>query len=149
MPTRLQLEFMEARSKGPDSECVRLVARSDTAGPDNSMYLTAACRSLEEIEHAVASLKEQMDSLVQEARALFHRARNEGEAVTGSPQTLEEIWDAMEGAGNLEEMRRIFNELDPDKRRELADFVFTHKNVFKGAAALFSQHYNEGSGGLE
>jgi len=44
---------------------------------------------------------------------------------------------------SIEEMRGIFNALGSEKRQEVADFVLTQLNIFKGTASTFSQHYNE------
>jgi hypothetical protein len=49
----------------------------------------------------------------------------------------------MERAGGLDGMRQHFNQLPLEKRKEVADFIFTNVNIFKGAASLFSQHFNE------
>jgi hypothetical protein len=49
----------------------------------------------------------------------------------------------LEECSSFEEMREYFNGLSLNKRQEVADFVLTQLNIFKGAASIFSQHYNE------
>jgi hypothetical protein len=97
-----------------------------------------------EFEREVDALKAAMDDLLQRAREAFRE--RDGEPAGGPSlqlESVEDIWQALENCTTIGEMQKIFNGLDPEKRQEVADFVLTELNIFKGAASTFSQHYNE------
>jgi hypothetical protein len=100
---------------------------------------------MEGFEKALAYLKKSMDSILESAKTTFqqHQAKVKDQAAVTDFHSSEEIWQALEECSSIEEMRVRFNELSLRKRQEVADFVLTQLNIFKGAASIFSQHYNE------
>lgn len=123
---------------------VRLVTRSYPSDARGLVMLTPECQSLEHLERAIGRLKVRLDTLLKEGGEVFRRNQAEKDAARRSvPRTPQEIWKAMEGAGDPEGMRQLFNPLPFATRKEVANFIFTHVNIFKGAASLFSQHFNE------
>ncbi len=138
----------EGETKAPR---MRLAVRAYPSDEKGFISLTSDCENLEEFEQAVRKLKESMDALMQRARETFQQyqtAEGEGARAMGS-QSANEIWQFLEECDSIEEMREIFNGLGLQKRQEVADFVLTQLNIFKGAASIFSQHYNEGECLLE
>ena len=130
---------------------MRLVVRAYPSDEKGLISLTSDCETLEEFEQAVRKLKEGMDTLMQKARETFQQyqtVEGEGARAMGS-QSAKEIWQSLEECDAIEEMREIFNGLGLQKRQEVADFVLTQLNIFKGAASIFSQNYNEGECLLE
>ena len=124
---------------------MRLAVRAYPSDEKGFISLTSDCETLEEFEQAVRELKEGMEALMQRARETFQQyqtAEGEGARAMGS-QSAMEIWQFLEECDSVEEMREIFNGLGLQKRQEVADFVLTQLNIFKGAASIFSQHYNE------
>lgn len=137
---RLDLSETDKTASGPPG--LRLVARLEAPEESGPIYLTPACTSIEEFAQVVEALKGQMDAVVAKAREVFSQHEAENEEPGQKPQTVEAIWRALEGGNRLDEMRSFFNALELSKRQEVADYVFTQLNIFKGAASLFSQHYN-------
>ena len=130
---------------------MRLAVRAYPSDEKGFIAMTSDCETLEEFEQAVQELKESIDSLMQRARETFQQCQTvvgEGASAMGS-QSAKEIWQFLEECESTEEMREIFNGLELPKRQEVADFVLTQLNIFKGAASIFSQHYNEGECLLE
>ncbi|NIM22903.1 MAG: hypothetical protein GTO21_10095 [Armatimonadetes bacterium] len=86
-----------------------------------------------------------MDSMLESARETFQQYQDQvkGEKAVTDFHSVEEIWQALEECASIEEMRAMFNTLGLQKRREVANFVLTQLSIFKGAASIFSQHYNE------
>ena len=86
-----------------------------------------------------------MDNILESAKTTFrqHQAKAEDETAVTDFHSSEEIWQALEECSSIEEMRVRFNELSLRRRQEVADYVLTELNIFKGAASIFSQHYNE------
>ena len=61
----------------------------------------------------------------------------------------DQIWDILSKIKDPELLSVKFNSLSHQKRFEVADYVFTHGNVFSGAASVFSARYNSEKGMLE
>ena len=123
---------------------LRVVTRSYPSDARGFVALVPECEGIEQLERAIAHLKGKLDTLLKEGTALFRKHQVEREATLKPiPRTPREIWKAMEGAGDLDGMREHFNPLPLEKRKELANFIFTNVNIFKGPASLFSQHFNE------
>ena len=124
---------------------VRLAVRAYPSDEKGYTSLTPECDTMEGFEQAVDELKKMMNSALERARETFqqYQAQAKGEKAVSDFHNPEEIWQALEECSSLEEMREIFNGLSESKRQEVADFVLTQLNIFKGAASTFSQHYNE------
>jgi len=137
---------LDEKNQGDSGEVsVRLVVRSYPSDSKGYVSLTPDCETMEEFEKALAHLRKSMDSILESAKTTFqrHKARVKGEKAATDFHTPEEIWQALEACSSIEEMRVRFNELSLRKRQEVADFVLTQLNIFKGTASIFSQHYNE------
>ena len=139
------LDKIETREGETVPPRVRLAVRAYPSDEKGMISLTSDCETLEGFEQAVRELKESMDTLAQRARDIFQQyqiVEEEGARAIGS-QSAREIWQLLEQRDSIEEMREIFNGLGLEKRQEVADFVLTQLNIFKGAASTFSQYYNE------
>lgn len=140
----LILDVIQEGKGGQGAPCVRLATRSYPSDARGFVLLARECEGIEQLEHAISHLKGKVDILLEEGRALFRKHQTEMEVTLQPiPKTPQEIWKEMERAGSLDGMREHFNPLPLEKRKELADFIFTNVNIFKGAASLFSQHFNE------
>ena len=141
----LFLDLLETEEKEGAPPRMRLVVRSYPSDEKGYASLTPECDTLEGFEQAVDELKKRMNSALERARETFqqYQAQAKGEKAVSDYHTAEEIWQALEECPSLEEMRELFNGLSLSKRQEVADFVLTQLNIFKGAASTFSQHYNE------
>jgi hypothetical protein len=141
----MQIDLVEKKQGDLGEVSVRLVVRSYPSDSRGYVSLTPDCETIEEFEGALAHLKKSMDSILERAKITFqrHQAKVEDEKAATEFHTCEEIWHALEACSSIEEMRVRFNELSMAKRQEVADFVLTQLNIFKGAASIFSQHYNE------
>jgi hypothetical protein len=142
-PEEVLLDVIQEEGSERRSPRARLVARSYPADRRGFIYLTPECTTIDHFEQAVAQLLERLEALVQEARAAFKQSQAEEEMAVKELHTVEEVWHAMEKGATLEAMQVVFNPMDPGKRREVANFIFSQLNIFKGPASTFSQHYNE------
>ena len=141
----LFLDLLETEEEEGVPPRMRLVVRSYPSDEKGYASLTPECETMEGFEQAVEELKKRMDSALERARETFqqYQAQAKGENGVSDFHNAEEIWQALEECSSLEEMRELFNGLSLSKRQEVADFVLTQLNIFKGAASTFSQHYNE------
>ena len=141
----LFLDLLETEEKEGAPPRMRLVVRAYPSDEKGYTSLTPECDTMEGFEQAVAELKQRMNSALERARDTFqqYQAQVKGEKAVSDFHSAEEVWHALEECSSLEEMREFFNGLSVSKRQEVADFVLTQLNIFKGAASTFSQHYNE------
>jgi hypothetical protein len=140
----LILDVIQEGKEGQGAPRVRLVTRSYPSDGRGFVLLAPECEGIEQLERVISHLKGKLDIVLEEGRALFRKYQTEREATLQPiPKTPQEIWKEMERAGSLDGMREYFNPLPLEKRKEVADFIFTNVNIFKGAASLFSQHFNE------
>lgn len=61
----------------------------------------------------------------------------------------EEIWSILSAILGEVDFIQAFNALEEGTRREVAEHVLTHCNVFSGKAAVFSSRYDEKSALME
>ncbi len=141
----LVLDVVQEGEGEAASPCVRLVVRAYPADAKGFVSLTQKCETMEVFERAVAELRKSMDNILLRAGEIFqqYQLQVNGEKAVTEFHTAEEIWQALEECPSIDEMRELFNALSRAKRQEMANFVFTQLNIFKGAASSFSQHYNE------
>jgi hypothetical protein len=141
----LILDWVQKEEGEAASLRVRLAVRAYPSDSKGFVSLTPDCETMDGFEQAVAKLEENMASMLQRAREKFqqYRAQVKGETAVTDLHSVEEIWQTLEECASVEEMRELFNALSLSRRQQVADFVLTQLNIFKGAASVFSQHYNE------
>ena len=139
----LHLDVVEKEEGESGAIRARLVVRAYPSDSRGYVSLIPDCETMEEFEKALAHLKRNMESILESAKTTFQQYQATDETGVTDFHTSAEIWQVLEECTSIEEMRVRFNELNLRKRQEVADFVLTQLNIFKGAASIFSQHYNE------
>ena len=115
-----------------------------------SVLLIPKCSSYRILEQEVARIKEELDTLLEKSRKTFEVDGGKGEDwEVNENMGAEQIWDILSKIKDAELLSVKFNSLSHQKRLEVADYVFTHGNVFSGAASVFSTRYNSEEGVLE
>ncbi len=117
---------------------------------NGSVLLIPKCSTYEILEQEVARIKEELDTLLEKSRKTFEVEGGKGEDwEVNENMGAEQIWDILSEIKDPEFLSVKFNGLSHQKRFEVADYVFTHGNVFSGAASVFSTRYNSEKGMLE
>ncbi len=115
-----------------------------------SALLIPKCSSYRILEQEVARFKEELDTLLEKSRKTFEVDGGKGEDwEVNENMGAGQIWDILSKIKDPELLSVKFNSLSHQKRFEVADYVFTHGNVFSGAASVFSTRYNSEKGMLE
>jgi hypothetical protein len=115
-----------------------------------SVLLIPKCSSYKILGEEVARIKEELDTLLEKSRKTFEVDGGKGEDwEVNENMGAEQIWDILSKIKDPELLSVKFNSLSHQKRFEVADYVFTHGNVFSGAASAFSTRYNSEKGMLE
>lgn len=139
MPAELKLKIQ----KDENGHKIGIIAEQE----GRTIILAGPCQSKEELQGEIGVLGRKLEVLLHEAEAAF-KEMLQSTTDMGIPEAPEGIWRLLERTIGLEEMKALFNSLPEGKRRQVADFILSHVNVFKGPGATFAQHYEEESASL-
>lgn len=115
---------------------------------ESTIPLTRSFDSYEDFKQEIEALKEHIDLIEKEAKEYLFRSTEERPDITDD-MTPQEIWSVLSNIQDEDRFIKEFNLLPQDKRRDIADYVFTHCNVFSGMASIFSARYNYESALME
>lgn len=145
------LKILEEEEKAPEGGKSLALALEVRVGEQSlACPLFSPCRSLEAFAGEIESLKQELDGFVQAAEACFSHAPGLKDAdgrLEG--MSAEEIWSRLCEAPSDEAFAARFNDMEEPKRREVAEFVLAHCNVFSGRASLLSSRYDHATGLLD
>jgi hypothetical protein len=110
--------------------------------------LSGVCRSHAELASEVEKVQDDLSRILKEAEDFFSRPARKKGGIPGSALSPEEVWKEI-SKGDEDFFVSSFNSLDDSTRREVAEFVLTHCNIFSGKGAVFSGRYSNESGLLE
>ncbi len=111
--------------------------------------ITKACESYEVLSDEVMAIRHDLERIVKEAKGFFEKEAL-GEVPEVTPEMpVEEIWSVFSQIESEDQITQLFNGLDETKRKEVAEYILTHCNVFSGTGAFFSRSYNSSSGFIE
>jgi len=112
-------------------------------------HVTKACDSYEELSNEVKAIQDDLERTLQEAKGLFANEMAGEAPAIGDNMSAEEIWSVLSQIESEDQITKYFNDLDETKRKEVAEYILTHCNVFSGMGAFFSRCYNSSSGFIE
>lgn len=129
----LEFRIEHIENKGRNEEFMLLVT---ITGKNLSFtYKLFHCSDKETLLSYVKILKEKIENILSKAKALEEPKERQRDLAP------EQLWKEI-SAMNDEEAVSFYNSLDEQKRREFADFVFSHCNVFSGKGRLFSERFD-------
>lgn len=136
---------VEGEPAKPDAYSVHL----GWEGPKHGQFveLVAPCNSIDSFQREIDRLMGELRQLAVEARRQaesFDRAREAGAELNPA-----KVWQEMDGLATEAEMFEFFNGLDELQRQQVAEYIFTNVNMFKGRGPVFSEHYDATSHCLE
>jgi hypothetical protein len=102
--------------------------------------------SLDEWEAAVQRILEGIERISHRGRALLEPPKEEMGLDLLGDLDPEELWSRLSQIEEEDHFIRSFNELEPSRRRDVAEYVLTTCNIFSGNAAIFSSRYDDESG---
>lgn len=114
---------------------------------DKSIHLIGPCETLDDFQKEIAHLILELNELSRQAKQKLESFDRR----SGAQQTVDaaQLWKQLEACGTDHEMFELFNSYGPVQRQEVAEYVFTHVNMFKGRGPVFSEHYDAASRLLE
>ena len=135
---------IEAASDKRDAFIIRLGVKDSES--NDTVRLIAACSGIEQLRKEIEGIKDELDRLPEEARQRLSSLTTGRKEQKTPPEA---IWKTMEAFSSEAEMFGYYNALDEVQRSDVAEYVFTHVNMFKGKGPIFSEHYDSVSHLLE
>ena len=134
-------------SEGGEKLAFRLGLRLKIGDQETVCPLTRPFDSYEALENRVHFIKEDLGMVMEKARGLFKgNPPSEEGFYFDADAKPEEIWTLLSEIEDEDHFVDTFNRLEEARRKEVADHVFTHCNVFTGKASIFSSRYDNDSG---
>ncbi len=129
---------------------IRLGLRLKIGDQETVCPLTEPSGSYEALENGVQTIKQDLGRVMEKARDLFKGDRSsEGELDFDAEMEPAQVWALLSEIEDVDQFVKIFNDLDEPRRKEIAEHVLTHCNVFTGKASVFSSRYDNESGFME
>ena len=136
--------------KGEDGETtVSVGIRLKVGGHETTCPISRACDSYEALEIEVQGIKNSLDGLLTNAKRVLGEPGAEEGLDLRSDMAPEEIWSILSAVSDEDLFIKSFNNLDENKRREVAEYVLTQCNIFSGKASVFSSRYDNETGMME
>jgi len=127
----------------------RIGIRVKLSSFETTCFVTQPCPSYLALESEVQAIRQNLEDVLKEARKTFESASKRDRLGLRPEMTAGEIWTILSAILDEKEFVRAFNTLEEGKRKEVAEHVLTHCNVFSGKAAVFSSRYDGQSAFME
>ena len=129
----------EGQGKKPEA---RLGIRVHLSSFETTCFVTQPCQSYHALESEVQAIRHDLEDVLKEARKTFESASKRDNLGLKPDMTAGEIWTVLSEILDEGDFVEAFNSLEQGKRKEVAEHVLTHCNVFSGKAAVFSSRYD-------
>ena len=136
------------KEEGKKTE-VRLGIRIKLSSFETTCFVTQPCQSYRALESEVQGIRQNIEDVLKEARDVFEGSSRKDNLGLRPDMKAGEIWSILSAILDEGDFIQAFNALEEGKRKEVAEHVLTHCNVFSGKAAVFSSRYDEKSALME
>ncbi|MFC1821267.1 hypothetical protein ACFL9T_01055 [Thermodesulfobacteriota bacterium] len=123
-------------------EGVRLGIHVEIAGQAATCPFTAVYHSYEALEAEIRRLKKGLENILQGAKPLLSETGQPAGLNIDADMEPANIWAILSELQEEALFIEHFNQIEESKRREVAEHVLTHCNIFSGKAAVFSSRYD-------
>jgi hypothetical protein len=127
----------------------RLGIRVKLSSFETTCCVTRPCQSYRALESEVEAIRQNLEDLLKEARKVFESTSKRDKLGLRPDMTAGEIWTILSAILDEGDFIQAFNALEAGKRKEVAEHVLAHCNVFSGKAAVFSSRYDDKSALME
>ena len=111
--------------------------------------ISDVCYSSGDLEKEIQKIKDHLNLLLEKGKVLLSSSAT-GSTLKITPEMpANEVWVKLGEITEDNVFVDMFNSLDEEKRKEIAEYVLTQCNIFSGKGAYFSQHYDNESGYME
>ena len=128
---------------------VSLGIRVKLSSFETTCLVTQPCRSYHALESEVQAIRQNLEDALKESRKVFEGSSKRDNLGLRPDMNAGDIWTILSAILDEGDFIQAFNALEQGKRKEVAEHVLTHCNVFSGKAAVFSSRYNDKSALME
>jgi hypothetical protein len=132
------------KEEGKKTE-VRVGIRVKLSSFETTCFVTAPCQTYRALESEVQVIRQNLEDVLKEARRVFEGSSKTDKLGLKPDMSAGEIWTVLSAILDEGDFIQAFNALEEGKRKEVAEHILTHCNVFSGKAAVFSSHYDDQS----
>jgi len=143
-----ELITQPGKEEGKKTE-VRLGIRVKLSSFETTCFVTQPCQSYRALESDVQGIRQNIEDVLKEARDVFEGSARKDNLGLRPDMNAGEIWSILSAILDEGDFIQAFNALEEGKRKEVAEHVLTHCNVFSGRAAVFSSRYDDKSALME
>jgi len=127
----------------------RLGIRLKLSSFETTCFVTQPCQSYHALESEVQAIRQNLENALKEARKVFEGSSKRDTLGLRLDMNAGEIWSILSAILDEGDFVQAFNALEEEKRKEIAEHVLGHCNVFSGKAAVFSSRYDDQSALME
>ena len=125
----------------------RLVLRIKIGDQETVCPLTESSGSFEGLENEVQTITQDLGRVMEKAKNLIRGDQpSDGQLDFDVEMEPAQIWAILSEIEDVGRFINIFNDLEEPRRKEIAEHVLTHCNIFTGKASVFSSRYDNASG---
>jgi hypothetical protein len=125
----------------------RLGLRIKIGDQETVCPLTESSGSFEGLENEVQTITQDLGRVMEKAKNLIRGDQpSEGQLDFDVEMEPAQIWAILSEIEDVSQFINIFNDLEEPRRKEIAEHVLTHCNIFTGKASVFSSRYDNESG---
>jgi len=125
----------------------RLGLRIKIGDQETVCPLTESSGSFEGLENEVQTITQDLGRVMEKAKNLIRGDQpSEGQLDFDVEMEPAQIWAILSEIEDVGQFINIFNDLEEPRRKEIAEHVLTHCNIFTGKASVFSSRYDNESG---
>jgi len=143
-----ELTTQKRKEEGTKPE-VQLGIRIKLSSFETTCYVTQPCQSYRAVESEVQVIRQNLEDVLKEAKQVFEGSSKKDNLGLRPEMKAGQIWSILAAILDEGDFIQTFNALEEGKRKEVAEHVLTHCNVFSGKAAVFSSHYDDKSSLME
>jgi len=136
------------KEEGKKTE-VRLGITIKLSSFETTCFVTQPCQSYRALESEVQGIRQNLEDVLKDARQFFEGSSRKDKLGLRTDMNAGEIWSILSMILDERDFIQAFNALEEGKRKEVAEHVLAHCNVFSGKAAVFSSRYDEKSALME
>jgi hypothetical protein len=119
------------------------------AGQDVPCPISKACLTQDDLVSEINKIREDLEVLKEDSWNLFEKEKMVKELEITPEMDPQQVWNRLCKIESEDRFVNIFNGLDDDRRKAIAEHVLTNCNVFSGKGAVFSARYNNETGFME
>jgi hypothetical protein len=143
-----KLIIQPSKGEGKKPE-VRLGIRLKLSSFETTCFVTQPCQAYHALESEVQAIRQNLEDALKEAKQAFEGSSKTDKLGLRPDMKPGEIWSILSAVPEEKDFIQVFNAMEEGKRKEVAEHVLTHCNVFSGKAAVFSSRYDDQSALLE